>query len=245
MASHHYMSSHYQWYCLWHGSRCCQPQSAGGGAPPCLHCRNAKARVCVHVPRACFLANEQMYKHVHTYSIHGFKQICHWFLNALFCFILSNRFFAVRSVIPCKNCSNGLKVCTLKQLVDFKWLQQREAESRSILAAVCFEASPLCKKWRTSGSSVRIDHENMCLIRSNSTGGLTALVDHLVSLDWKASLNTYLQSWWRFASQRGLLTRPLVLHVLMGNMVSLNTVCVRHLKIWCMASHVHRWYYGW
>lgn len=190
MASHHYMSSHYQWYCLWHGSRCCQPQSAGGGAPPCLHCRNAKARVCVHVPRACFLANEQMYKHVHTYSIHGFKQICHWFLNALFCFILSNRFFAVRSVIPCKNCSNGLKVCTLKQLVDFKWLQQREAESRSILAAVCFEASPLCKKWRTSGSSVRIDHENMCLIRSNSTGGLTALVDHLVSLDWKASLNT-------------------------------------------------------
>lgn len=212
-------------------------------------CYRRVSRVCVHVPRACFLANEQMYKHVHTYSIHGFKQICHWFLNALFCSILSNRFFAVRSVIPCKNCSNSLKVCTLKQLVDFKWLQQREAESRSILAAVCFEASPLCKKWRTSGSSVRIDHENMCLIRSNSTGGLTAL-DHLVSLDWKASLNTqallailvafritkrspdqaagssrangeYGESWWTLC------------------------VCERHLKIWCMASHVHRWYYGW
>ena len=156
MASRHYMSSHYQWYCLWHGSRCCQPQSAGGGAPPCYtaemlkqgytSCYRRVSRVCVHVPRACFLANEQMYKHVHTYSIHGFKQICHLFLNALFCFILSNRFFAVRSVIPCNNCSNGLKVCTLKQLVDFKWLQQREPESRSILAAVCFEASPLCQK---------------------------------------------------------------------------------------------------
>ena len=83
-------------------------------------CYRRVSRVCVHVPRACFLANEQMYKHVHTYSIHGFKQICHWFLNALFCSILSNRFFAVRSVIPCKNCSNSLKVCTLKQLVDFK-----------------------------------------------------------------------------------------------------------------------------